>query len=306
MPPTRATRPLPFLVDACWCGANPSSSVPNDLIVEKSARSILLNVLALAGLDVRSVKTGARRLGRYIAGMPKFRTDLATFKRQQASSRDEFAEGKIDVRFENDEQGGTALGHYFHQDLLVARKIHARRPLRHVDVGSRVDGFVAHVAVFRPIEIIDIRPLENEIPNIVVREADLSAPLPPDLIDCCDSLSCLHALEHFGLGRYGDPISFEGYRAGFSNLHLILQPGGTLYFSVPMGPQRVEFNSQRVFSLPFLLQLISPLYRIRSFSYVDEKGRLNEDIDLEAASVGAVDSSFGCRYGCAIFDLVKR
>ena len=45
---------------------------------------------------------------------------------------------------------GVASGHYFHQDLLVARKIYQRNPERHVDVGSRVDGFVAHVATFRP------------------------------------------------------------------------------------------------------------------------------------------------------------
>mgnify|MGYP006185842181 CR=1 FL=1 len=31
------------------------------------------------------------------------------------------------------------------------------------------------------------------------------------LLNYCDSLSCLHALEHFGLGRYNDPIQFDGY-----------------------------------------------------------------------------------------------
>ena len=41
---------------------------------------------------------------------------------------------------------GAASGHYFYQDLLVARRIYERRPVRHVDVASRVDGFVAHVA----------------------------------------------------------------------------------------------------------------------------------------------------------------
>jgi hypothetical protein len=32
----------------------------------------------------------------------------------------------------------------------------------------------------------------------------------------CDSLSCLHALEHFGLGRYGDPIDPRGHEKGIT------------------------------------------------------------------------------------------
>ena len=37
--------------------------------------------------------------------------------------------------------------------------IYAARPEKHVDVGSRVDGFVAHVASFREIEVFDVRPI---------------------------------------------------------------------------------------------------------------------------------------------------
>jgi len=51
--------------------------------------------------------------------------------------------------------GGDASGHYFHQDLIVARRIFERDPRKHVDVGSRIDGFVAHLAVFRQVEVID-------------------------------------------------------------------------------------------------------------------------------------------------------
>ena len=40
------------------------------------------------------------------------------------------------------------LDAYFHQDFVVARKIFERNPRLHIDVGSRVDGFVAHVATF--------------------------------------------------------------------------------------------------------------------------------------------------------------
>ena len=63
----------------------------------------------------------------------------------------------------------------------------------------------------------------------------------------CDSASCLHALEHFGLGRYGLPIDPNGYRKGLANLASFLRPGSTLYLSTPIGRPRVEFNANWVF-----------------------------------------------------------
>jgi len=56
------------------------------------------------------------------------------------------------------EQTGQLMPHYFLQDVLVTSYIYKQKPERHIDIGSRVDGFVAQVASFRPIKIIDIRP----------------------------------------------------------------------------------------------------------------------------------------------------
>ena len=145
------------------------------------------------------------------------------------------------------EQGGAVDNEYFWQDLYVARAIHAANPTRHVDVGSRVDGFVAHVASFREIEILDIRPIHTQVPGVRFRQADITN-LPADLVHYCDSLSCLHALEHFGLGRYGDPIDAHGHEKGLRNLAAIIRPGGVLYLGVPVGRERVQFNGGRVFS----------------------------------------------------------
>lgn len=201
------------------------------------------------------------------------------------------------------EESGSARGHYFHQDLLVARRIYRNAPNRHVDVGSRIDGFVAHVAVFRPIEVVDIRPLSSEIVNVKFLRADLMGTLDGQLVDCCDSLSCLHALEHFGLGRYGDPVDGDGYILGLNNLYKLLKRDGKLYLSVPLGPQRIEFNAHRVFSLPYLLELLAAKYRIDQFSFVDDRGDLHEDIAL---TKDKIDNNCGCHYGCAIFELTKQ
>lgn len=126
--------------------------------------------------------------------------------------------------------------------------------------------------------------------------------LNPDNLECTDSLSCLHALEHFGLGRYGDPIAYDGYLQGFNNIHKMLKPGGKFYFSVPLGKQRTEFHAHRVFSLRYLLEIIEPLYKIDSFSYVDDDNRFQKEIVITEELIA---NNCDCLFGCAIFELTK-
>lgn len=250
-----------------------------------------------------SLGINLEKMGLFFRDILPYLRDLLRFRRQNAAISEEFPIRVLNLHLgENNTASGNVSGHYFHQDLLVARRIHERRPELHLDLGSRIDGFVAHVASFRPITIIDIRPLPCVIPNVSFLQADMMKPLEPSLRECCDSLSCLHAIEHFGLGRYGDPICHDGHLRGLANLHQMLKPDGRFYFSSPIGPQRVEFNAQRVFSLSYLLRLFEGKYRIDSFSLVDDKGCLHENIPLKPE---AVADNFGCQLGCGIFELTK-
>lgn len=158
------------------------------------------------------------------------------------------------------EEGGVTKSEYFWQDLVVARLIHEANPLKHVDVGSRIDGFVAHVACFREVEVFDIRPVSSKIPGIVFRQVDITKhkeikPYIDQGGGYCDSLSCLHVLEHFGLGRYGDPIDPQGYAHGFDQLVKLIKPNGHLYLSTPIGKERVEFNANWVFDPRTIMSL---------------------------------------------------
>ncbi len=190
-----------------------------------------------------------RRFGRSLKGIPRYVSGWLRFRKG--------FNGKIKLRpclYDWYEEGGSTRNEYFLQDLYVAQKIHRGNPKRHVDIGSRVDGFVAHIASFREIEVFDIRPITSQIPGVVFSQADLMS--PTNLIaGYCDSLSCLHALEHFGLGRYGDPIDPKGSDSGLTNMAKILQPSGLFYLSVPIGRERVEFNAHRVFNPLSLIQL---------------------------------------------------
>ena len=188
------------------------------------------------------------------------------------------------------------------QDLYVARLINIANPKKHLDIGSRTDGFVAHVASFREIELIDIRKIKSNVKNIVFRQVNLMQ-LPTDLVDYCDSISSLHAIEHFGLGRYGDPIDYFGYLKAINNISKILKSRGIFYFSVPIGTQRIEFNAHRVFSVEYLISILSKDFEISSFSYVDDKGDFFEDVGFANENL---KSNFGCHYGCGIFTLMKK
>lgn len=196
---------------------------------------------------------------------------------------------------------GTADGHYFHQDLLVASFVFEKSPARHVDIGSRIDGFVAHVASFRPVDVLDIRKLDTSVhPNISFFQADIMN--PTSVVDIkSDSVSCLHALEHFGLGRYGDPLDPEGHLKGFKNLVRILKPGGILYLSFPIGRGSATiFNAHRVFEPREVLSwpVDEGSLELLRFDYVDDNGNLHKQFDL-LELVPEVE------YGCGIYTFEK-
>lgn len=211
--------------------------------------------------------------------------------------------GKIDNFFPNladySDKAGVAKGHYFHQDLLVAQKVFIAQPKLHVDVGSRIDGFVAHVAAFREIKVIDIRDLQpSEHQNITFEKVDLMTSRSSVQ---ADSVSCLHALEHFGLGRYSDPININGHWDGLDNLIKLVAPGGTLYISLPISRNdRVEFNAHRVISPRTLLQRASVKKNLvlQDFDYVDDSGQLVKNANINDLP--------NLHYGCGIFTFVKN
>lgn len=189
---------------------------------------------------------------------------------------------------------GVARGHYFHQDLWAARLIYEANPVRHVDVGSRIDGFVAHLLCFRSVEVIDIRPLASNVTGLTFRQADMMSS-PPELVSSTDSLSCLHALEHFGLGRYGDPLNVDGWRKGLACLAQMLSDGGKLYLSVPVGKECIEFNAQHIFDPKSIIQeAVACGLSLEEFSFIDDAGEFHRFGDVSLAA----EMDFGC--GCFV------
>jgi hypothetical protein len=155
---------------------------------------------------------------------------------------------------------------------------------------------VAHILTFQDVEVLDVRNLTSSIKGMTFRQADLmqTNTVPHSI---CDSLSCLHALEHFGLGRYGDPIDPEGHIKGLQSLTKLLKSGGRLLLSVPIGRERVEFNAHRVFAVETILSLTKVDYKLLSFAYIDDEGIFHEHADYTKCP--------NLIYGCGMFELAK-
>ena len=155
-------------------------------------------------------------------------------------------------------EAGDSNSLYFLQDLACSQYILKNNYERHIDIGSRLDGFVAQICASRPLEVMDIRPSKSQINNINFTQADILN-IDPGLIERYDLVTSLHALEHVGLGRYGDPIDDKGFIKGLKNTRLLAKASGEILISIPVAsiPRNIiEFNAQRVFSSKTILETL--------------------------------------------------
>jgi len=226
-----------------------------------------------------------RYLPRYAADWLAFRQQAGTWSVKLADSYPCLADRLPTTPFDP---------HYFYQGNWLARRLADARPRQHVDVGSSVltmGVLSAHV----PTVFVDYRPL-------VVRQSGLNC-VAADILrlpfadHSVQSLSCLHVIEHIGLGRYGDPLNADGARLAAEELQRLVDHGGTLYLSTPIGRERVCYNAHRVFAPATILSLFSQLQLTR-FCYVSDDGALYED--ASPTQVPQLD------YGCGFFEFSRR
>ncbi len=244
----------------------------------------------MGGIDLRRARITARLLPRYLREYRSFRHASIRAGAEAVALGEPFP-----ITADRTASAGDATSAYFQQDLWAARRIHAVAPATHLDIGSRIDGFVGHLLAFRDVEVIDIRRLDSPVAGLTFRQEDATSltSIPDDSVE---SLSSLHAVEHFGLGRYGDPLDPTACFTAMRAMARVLAPGGHLYFSVPIGRERVEFNAHRI---------LDP-QRVRStFADLDlvEFSAIDDDLRFHA---GADPADFrDAREATGLFELTK-
>ena len=188
--------------------------------------------------------------------------------------------------------------HYLFHTAWASRVLAESKPKLHVDISSSLY-FVVNASAFIPIDFYDYRPAQLDLSGLICKYADLTnLPFPNQSIQ---SLSCMHVVEHVGLGRYGEPISYDGDLRAISELKRVISMGGELLFVVPIGgTARIQFNAHRIYTYKQIINLFEGFDLIEFALICDEggEGGLIRDANEELSKLQ--------KYGCGCFRFKKK
>ncbi|MFY0651318.1 MAG: DUF268 domain-containing protein [Cyclobacteriaceae bacterium] len=184
--------------------------------------------------------------------------------------------------------------HYIYHTAWANRKLIEITPKKHVDISSSLY-FSALASAHTQVEFYDYRPPNLILDNFTAKSGDL-CDLPFES-NSVESISCMHVVEHVGLGRYGDPIDYDGDLKAMSELIRVLKLKGHMLFVVPIGKPKIIFNAHRIYSYRQIKKYFSEL-KLIEFTLIPEnenKGHLISHASEEQADA----EDYGC--GCFLF-----
>ncbi len=187
--------------------------------------------------------------------------------------------------------------HYIYHTSWAARKVKEINPVKHIDISSSLY-FAGIVSAFIDIDFYDYRPADLQLSGLRSLEGNLhSLPFESGSIN---SISCMHTIEHVGLGRYGDPIDSEGDLKAIEELKRVVKHGGNILFVTPVGKPKIEFNAHRIYSYEQIISYFEG-FGLKEFSLIpenSEKGGIIIDADPKLVKEE--------NYACGCFWFVKK
>jgi SAM-dependent methyltransferase len=184
--------------------------------------------------------------------------------------------------------------HYVYHTAWAARKVKEVDAPFHTDISSSLY-FSSIVSAFKPVKFYDYRPAKLNLSQLTSESGNLTK--LHFLDNSIDSLSCMHTVEHVGLGRYGDPIDPNGDLHAAHELSRVLAKGGSLIFVVPVGAPRIQFNAHRIYSYDMVLEMF-PELTLKEFSLIPDNA-INTGMVYDASKELADKQAYGC--GCFLF-----
>jgi SAM-dependent methyltransferase len=188
--------------------------------------------------------------------------------------------------------------HYVYHTSWAARILAETKPKKHIDISSSLY-FSGIISAFIPIDFYDYRPANINLSNLNSKEGNLmSLPFADNSVQ---SISCMHTVEHVGLGRYGDPIDPDGDIKAINELKRVTARNGSLLFVVPMGgTPKIEFNAHRIYSYEQIMSYFKG-FDLKEFALIPE-------FDKNGGLIRNADPSLlkGERYACGCFWFIKQ
>jgi len=163
--------------------------------------------------------------------------------------------------------------------------------MEHTDISSTLT-FSTLLSAFIPTRFFDYRPAPIVLDGLQVGTTDLVKLHFED--ESIDSLSCMHVIEHIGLGRYGDPLDPMADRKAAGELQRVLKRGGNLLVVVPVGRPRVQFNAHRIYDYRDFRNWFGEL-ELAEFSLVPD-GAAPDGLIVNPPSSLVDEQEYGC--GC--------
>ena len=226
--------------------------------------------------------------------LEQFRVQFDAFSRmQREAGREMELQWQDRLPCLDDATGNTPFDkHYLFHLAWAARIVAETRPKRHIDVSSALH-FACIVSAFVPTEYYELRPVALGLDGLATAAADLVC--LPFADRSIGSVSCMHVVEHVGLGRYGDRLDPVSDLNAMSELKRVLAPGGNLLFVVPVGKPRVQFNAHRVYAFEQVMECFSGLELVEFALITDQEHPAGLVRHAPAALVASQ------KYGCGCF-----
>jgi len=231
--------------------------------------------------------------------MIKFKKDFKNFKALSEGNGGRFSvEWKDRYPCLYDATADTGFDrHYVFHTAWAARILAKTKPKSHIDFSSSLY-FVSNVSAFIPMKFYDYRPAQLNLSRLKCESGDLTALTFKDRT--IKSLSCMHVVEHIGLGRYGDPVDINGDIKAMKELQRVLAKGGSLLFVVPVGKPLIMYNAHRIYSYKQIVDYFDELV-LKDFSLIPDNA--GEGGLISGAAPELVDKQ---DYGCGCFWFTRR
>ncbi len=205
--------------------------------------------------------------------LKKLSQPFAQLKQQEATTQKRFQFNQQDsVPYLADSTTETHFDrHYIYHPAWAARILKKLNPAIHIDISSTLH-FCSIVSAFMPVQFYDYRPAKLILSDLETSSQDL---IKLSFVDnTIQSLSCMHTVEHIGLGRYGDAIDYDGDEKAMKELARVLMPNGNLLFVTPVGSTaKIIFNAHRIYSKELIIKTFLKYGLIlKEFTLIPENG----------------------------------